>query len=134
MAYSHGSDADFRLDNSAGSLTDISAYTTDVSLARAADTAEVSTFGDNAKEYIAGLTDATFTASGIFDPTVDVVLDAAVGVQRSFQYGPQGTTGGNIKYTGECICTSYDPPATMGDAVKWSASFQVTGAITRGTY
>lgn len=133
MAYGHGKDSVVKLDNSAGSLTNITAYVTECNFARVADTAETSTMGDSAKEYIPGMTDATFNLGGIFDATVDVILDAAVGVQRTFEYNPLGTGTGAPKYTVEAICTSYDPPSTISDAVKWQASFQCTGAITRTT-
>ena len=134
MAFVHGKSADFRIDNSGGSLTDISAYCDSVDFPLTADTAEGTTFGDSSKEYIAGLKDATISVSGSWDATADGVLAAIVGVSGSFQYGPAGTTGGNIKYTGEAICTSYTVNAPVGDKVTFSAEFQVTGAVTRGTY
>lgn len=134
MAFVHGKTADFRVDNSGGSLTDISTYCDSVDFPMTADTAEVTTFGDASKEYIAGLKDATISVSGSWDATADAVLAAIVGLSGSFQYGPAGTTGGNIKYTGEAICTSYTVNAPVGDKVTFSAEFQVTGAVTRGTY
>lgn len=134
MPFVHGKTADFRVDNSGGSLTDISAYCDSVDFPATADTAEVTTFGDSSKEYIAGLKDATISISGSWDATADGVLAAIVGVSGSFQYGPAGVTGGNIKYTGEAICTSYTVNAPVGDKVTFSAEFQVTGAVTRGTY
>lgn len=134
MAFVHGKSADFRIDNSGGSLTDISAYCDSVDFPLTADTAEVTTFGDSSKEYIAGLKDATISISGSWDATADAVLAAIVGVAGSFQYGPAGSTASNIKYTGEAICTSYTVNAPVGDKVTFSAEFQVTGAVTRGTY
>jgi hypothetical protein len=134
MAFVHGKTAEFQIDNSGGSLTDISAYCDNVDFPLTADTAEVTTFGDASKEYIGGLKDATISISGSWDATADGVLAAIIGLTGSFQYGPAGTTGGNIKYTGECICTSYNVTAPVGDKVSFSAEFQVTGAVTRGTY
>ena len=134
MAFVHGKTAEFQIDNSGGSLTDISAYCDNVDFPLTADTAEVTTFGDASKEYIGGLKDATISISGSWDATADGVLAGIVGLAGSFQYGPAGTTGGNIKYTGECICTSYNVTAPVGDKVSFSAEFQVTGDVTRGTY
>lgn len=134
MPFVHGKTADFRIDNSAGSLTDISAYCDSVDFPLTADTAEVTTFGDASKEYIAGLKDATISISGSWDATADAVLAGIIGLAGSFQYGPAGTTLTNIKYTGEAICTSYTVNAPVGDKVTFSAEFQVTGAVTRGTY
>jgi hypothetical protein len=134
MAFVHGKTAEFQIDNSGGSLTDISAYCDNVDFPLTADTAEVTTFGDASKEYIGGLKDATISISGSWDATADGVLAGIIGLTGSFQYGPAGTTGGNIKYTGECICTSYNVTAPVGDKVSFSAEFQVTGDVTRGTY
>ena len=52
----------------------------------------------------------------------------------SFEYGPEGSTAGDAKYTGECIMTSYEKSGAVGDVVTYSAEFQVTGAVTRGTW
>jgi len=136
MAFVHGKSADFRLDDSGGTLRDISAFLEDVSFPRSIETAETTTFGSSAKSYITGLTDATISISGKFDATADGYLAGVVGqaATLSFQYGPAGTTAGNIKYTGECIMTSYEVSATVGDVVTASAELQVTGSITRGTY
>jgi len=136
MAFVHGKSADFRVDNSAGSLTDISAYCDSVDFPQTADTAEVTAFGSSSKAYVAGLKDSTISISGSWDATLDAVLAGIVGLATtsSFQHGPAGTTAGNIKYTGECICTSYQVSAPVGDKVTFSAEFQVTGAVTRGTY
>ena len=134
MAFVHGKTAVFQVDNSGGSLTDISAYCDNVDFPLTADTAEVTTFGDASKEYIGGLKDATISISGSWDATADGVLAGIIGLAGSFEYGPAGSTGGNIKYTGEAICTSYNVTAPVGDKVSFSAEFQVTGDVTRGTY
>lgn len=135
MPFVHGKSADFRIDDSGGTLRDISAYCDNVDFPQTADTAEVTTFGDSSKEYVVGLKDSTISISGSWDATADGYLAGIVGgAAGSFQYGPAGTTGGNIKYTGEAICTSYSVTAPVGDKVSFSAEFQVTGAVTRGTY
>ena len=115
---------------------DYSAYLDDVSLPRSIETAETTTFGSSAKSYITGLTDATISLSGKFDATADATLAGVVGLAStlSFEYGPAGSTGGFVKYEGECIMTSYDIGATVGDAVTASVELQVTGAITRTTW
>ena len=136
MAFVHGKSAVFKLDNSSGSLVDYSAYLDDVSLPRSIETAETTTFGSSAKSYITGLTDATISLWGKFDATADATLAGVVGLAAtlSFEYGPAGSTGGFVKYEGECIMTSYDIGATVGDAVTASVELQVTGAITRTTW
>ena len=136
MAFVHGKSADFRLDNSGGTLTDISAYCDNVSFPQPIETAETTTFGSSSKSYIVGLKDSTISVSGKWDSTVDAHLAAVLGqsASLSFQYGPAGSTTSNIKYTGECYVTSYDVTAPVGDVVTFSLELQVTGAVTRGTY
>ena len=138
MAFSHGKNAIFKVDNAAGTLTDISAYLTDVSLPRSIETAETTTFGvtGGAKTYVTGLNDSTITTSGKFDPTVDAHLVGILGQEAtvSFEYGPTGSAVGKIKFTGEAIVTKYDLASPVGDVVTFSMDLQVTGAVTRGTY
>ena len=134
--FRHGKSTVFKVDNNAGSLTDISNTLTDVSFPQSVDTAETSAFGASAKSYVVGLSDATLSVSGNFDATVDAHLAAIVGKADSvsFEYGPEGSTAGFVKYTGEALLTSYEKSGAIGDVVTYSAEFQVTGAITRGAY
>ena len=139
MAFVHGKSSKFSIDNAGGTPVDISAFCDDISFSRNLDTAEVSTFGDNAKEYLIGLSDATISISGKFDAagasTVDAVLAGILGASATstFEYVPGGGTIGanNPGYRGECWLTSYDVSGSIGDAVSFSADFQVSGPITR---
>jgi hypothetical protein len=134
--FRHGKSTVFKVDNSGGSLTDISNTLTDVGFPQTVDTAETSTFGSSAKSYVVGLTDSSLSISGNFDATVDAHLAGILGQSASvsFEYGPEGSTAGFVKYTGEALMTSYEKSGAIGDVVSYSAEFQVTGAITRGTY
>ena len=136
MAFVHGKNSVFKLDNSGGALTDISTYVNSVDFPETADVAETSTLGSSAKSYIVGLKDATLSIAGLWDSTVDGILGAVVGQSAtlSFEYSPEGTSSGKIKYTGECILTSYSQNSPVGDVVSYSADFQVSGAVTRGTH
>ena len=133
MAFVHGKTAVFKIDNAAGSLQDISAYCDSVDFPQTTETAEVTAFGDSSKEYIVGLKDSTISISGSWDATADAILAALVDL-GTFEYGPAGSTGGNVKYTGECILTSYSTSATVADKVTFAAEFQVSGAVTRTTF
>jgi len=136
MAFVHGKDSVFKLDNSSGSLTDISSYVNNVDFPETSDVSETTTLGADNKTYIAGLKDSTISLSGLWDSTADAIFGAVVGQSAtlSFEYSPEGTTGGNVKYEGEAILTSYAISSPVGDAVGYSADLQVSGAITRGTH
>ena len=127
MAFSHGKDSTFTIDNSGGTPVDITAYIISVDFPISADTAEVSTMGDSSKEYIAGLKDATISIEGKWDSTVDNTLYGIMGLTGTFSYVPYS----GVNYSGECIMTSYNVNADIGDAVSFSAEFQVTGNVSR---
>lgn len=138
MAFGHGKNAVFKLDDSGGTLRDLSSYINEASMPRSIETAETTTFGvsGGSKTYITGLNDTTISVSGLFDATADGYLAGVLGQSAtlSFEYGPLGSTGGYVKYSGECIMTSYEVSSSVGDVVSASAQFQVTGAVTRGTW
>ena len=136
MAFVHGKDSVFKLDNASGSLTDISTYVNNVDFPETADVSETTTLGADNKTYIAGLKDATISLSGLWDATADAIFGAVVGQSAtlSYEYSPEGTASGKVKYTGEAILTSYAISSPVGDAVGYSADLQVSGAVTRGTH
>jgi predicted secreted protein len=136
MAFVHGKSSVFKLDNASGSLTDISAFVNNVDFPETADVAESSVLGGSNKTYLVGLRDASISLSGLFDATVDAILGAVVGqtATLSYEYSPEGTASGKIKYTGEAILTNYALSSPVGDVVAYSADLQCSGAVTRGTH
>ena len=136
MAFQHGRSSDFALDNSGGTPVDLSAYTDDVSFDRDVATAETTTFqtASGARTFITGLQDASFTASGKFDVVVDAQMESLLQAgPRTFTiiYGAATVGAQNPSLSGECILTSYSISDSADDVITWSASFQVTGAVTR---
>ena len=136
MAFVHGKDSVFKLDNASGSLTDISAFVNNVDFPETADVAETSVLGASNKTYLVGLKDATIGLTGFFDATADAIFGAVIGQSAtlSFEYSPEVTASGKIKYTGECILTNYALSSPVGDVVAYSGDLQVSGAVTRGTH
>ena len=136
MAFVHGKDSKFKLDNASASLTDISSYVNNVDFPETADISETSTLGSSNKTYIVGLKAATIGLTGLWDATADAIFGAVVGQSAtlSFEYSPEGTSSGKIKYTGECILTNYSISSPVGEVVGYSADLQVSGAVTRGTH
>jgi hypothetical protein len=134
--FRHGKTASFKVDNAAGSLTDISDTLNSVSFPREAETLETTSFGSSDRTYVVGFKNQTISVEGSFDATVDTHLAAVLGQEAtlSFEYGPEGTASTRTKYTGECLMTSYETSAGIGDVVSFSAEFQITGAVTRGAF
>lgn len=142
MAFVHGKEAYFSIKDSGETDRDLSSYLDDVSLSQSMDTAETSTFGNSFKTYLQGLSDATFSLSGKYDPTAttgpDAVLSSLIGATAAtagnWTYGPAGNTSGDPEYTGSSIMTSYDVSGSIGDVVAFSAELQVSSAVTSSTF
>lgn len=134
MAFQHGSGAYFSIDNSGGTPTDLSAYVNDVQWNRPIASHDTTNFGSSGNtEKTAGLKDATFTVTGIWDPTCDATIAGIEGLTGSFVVGPEGNVSGDVQYSGEALCVGYNISTPVGDMVTWNASFEVTGAVTRAT-
>ena len=131
----HGKSVDFALDDTSGSSRNISDTLNSVDFPEVTETADTTAFGSSSRSFIVGLESATISISGLWDATVDGYMKGGTEpASRSFIYGPAGSTGGNVKYTGEAIMTNYSISSPVGDVVTYSADLQVTGAVTRGTY
>lgn len=128
MAFSHGSVATMSLGG-----TDVSQYLSEAGLSEEVDTAETSALGTTKKTYVPGLEDASFSLSGMYDPTVDALLNGFKGnASVSFVYRPAGAGSGTLpEYTGNCIMSSYSISASVDDMASIEAEFQVTGGVTR---
>ena len=131
----------FWLDTAGGTLTDISTYCDEVSMPEELDLVETTTFGATSKTYLVGFGDGKVTISGNWDRTIDVQLSALRAAFRagtlasaSFEYGPEGASSGDKKFSGEVVMVNYEKNSAVKDQVKFSAEFQITGAVTDGSY
>jgi hypothetical protein len=117
---------------------DITTYCNEASISVSAETADVSTFGDSWIERIAGMKDGSLDLSGIWEAgtgSIDERMSAYLGldgVQWTVGYG--GTTIGNSAKVLVGIATSYEPAASIGDAVSWSATVDANGGIYAGVF
>lgn len=139
MAKKRGISSDVRLDDSAGTLIDISTQCTEFNLTNSVESFDVTAFQSTNKEYLVGFSDGKISINGFVDATINthlmgLVATSGSGSTRSFQWGPEGTTAGLPKFTGECFVTDYAPKSSVSGANTFSLSLQITGAITVGTY
>jgi hypothetical protein len=131
----------FLIDDTGSVQRDLSAYITEVrGLPGPRHLNEVTALGDSGARFIPGLEDVTITLNGIFDNTATSGPDAVMGPLRThtsavdFEYGPEGSTSGDVKYSGTCWVLSYDLRSRVGSRVEWSAALQVEATVSRGTY
>lgn len=141
MAFVHGKDAVFSLDDSGGTLRAVKIYLNSVSgLPGARALSEVTAFGDAGTKSIPSLANVQFSIAGHYDATATTGISTVLNGLRtatataSFEYGPAGSTTGALKVLGECWNTELTYDATVSDRVPVAASFQVEGIPTLGAY
>lgn len=134
MSKSHSRVATFHLDNAAGSLIDITQYVDQVQQSGSVDMSDVTTLGDNAREYVEGLFSGTLSCGGPFDTVTYTQLAAIVqhGTSKSFQFRPAGSTTGLPQITGECFLGALNFDSSVGNPNKLTFNLTVTGALTYG--
>lgn len=125
------------LDNSGGTLTDITAYTNNVgTIGLTYETQDVTAFSDGVKNIVIGQPTAPLTIGGPFDTTIHthmtgingvatpLSLDIQIGIRHTWEAGePQFgiTSSATVGY----LCHSYT--VDIG-ANTWSAQLDVYGA------
>jgi len=142
MAVGVGRDAYFSLDNQAGTVTDLTPDLTSIEFSTDKGIVDVTTMGDNYRDYLAGIADAKIKIEGIYDSSSinkagSMIFNSAHGTATaslSYVYAPQGTASGKQKLTGECFLVSASLPSGLDDAVTFSADYQSTGTVTLATY
>lgn len=141
MSRSHGKNAHFAIDDSSGTLRNISAdvdNTTGLPGARALS--EVTSYTDTGERFIPGLEGSTFTVSGQFSSTATTGSVTVLNSLRTyastatFNFGPEGSGTGAIKYSGECWMESFVTAAAVKDKVPFTATFRMDNGLTVGVF
>ena len=141
MAKVHGKDSQVFLDDAAGTPRELTSFVTSIDTSWSRAVSQATAMGQDAHEYLGGIQDGTFSLNGRFDAggtaTPDQwligLLQAAGTVTATFTILAGGSAAGLPFDRGECFITDYSKSDPYDDVVTWSADFQVTGAVTRGT-
>lgn len=125
-----------KVDDSGGTLRDISNYCKQADFEESVDLQDSTAFQDTDKTYEVGFKDNKFSLQGNWHTTLDGYLGPILGQDAtvSFELGPGGSTTGNVKYTGEARLVSFKKSGGVQSLNSFTAEFQITGAVTRGTY
>ena len=141
MAFFDSKVSRFLIDDIGGTRRDLSPYVTEVrGLPGPRPLNEVTALGDGGARFVPGLEDVTVRLAGMFDDTAASGPDAVLGPLRThtsaveFEYGPEGTRAGSVRYSGRCWLLSYEISSRVGRLVEWSASLQVDDTVERGAY
>ncbi len=137
MSFVHGKGSKFKLDG-----IELQTFLTSVAFNPSKDTAETTTMGDTSRDFIEGLRNCSVQLSGRWDPSATTGPDAVLwGAYNSttistFGYNPSGVTtyaAASAGYTASAWCTDYSVDDSFDKEVDFSATLQVSGAVTRNT-
>lgn len=131
----HGHNAQFTYN-----AHDVSPYVTSVTFERDNDIHDTTCYGSASHTFLAGLVNGKVNVTGLWDKTAtvgsQVVFNAGVGDAdgAAFIWGPEGSTTGNVKYSGTAVLESYTESAPVADLVTFTASLRISGSVTTGVY
>ena len=137
MAFTPGKNAWIMMDGVNGAGTIVSHYADNFSIPQPTDVHDVSVFGTVAKTNVTGLMGGgVIGLSGPLDTTWFLMLDsiqkaqAAGSTTSTVVYAAQGSVSGNLKQTVEVWVADLQDSTGVGGRAEYSASLQITGAIT----
>jgi hypothetical protein len=116
--------------------TDMSPFLNEATSTQEIETAETTTFADQDKTYIVGLSDGTISTSGLFDQSAgasDAVLSGLIATEdNTFTVLPEGAVAGRRAVVANGQMTSYEVSSPVGDVVSISAEIQADGGLYHG--
>jgi hypothetical protein len=116
--------------------TDFSSYLSNADVNKTADVAETTTFSDEAKTYIGGLTDGTISLAGFWDATADATLSGLMGsaTTSNILIGYDGVDTGDYCNFAKVDATNYGISSPVGDVVAVTVDLQATGGVFSNGY
>ena len=141
MAYKAGTVAFLKLDSAAGALVDLSAYTDTHDFTTGRAMLDVTSFGTSAEVFISGVAQGqVFPIGGAYDAAVFGHFGSLLAAQdagtasHSILWGPGGSVSGQAKVTAESLVSDFKLSLGVKGRVEWSATLQITGAVTLSTF
>src|SRR5919202_4425132 len=132
-AFSSGNVAVFKMDVTEGAVavTDISQYIQSVKLDQDKKAQKLPIIGGNGVKKMVGPTDNTVEVKGWYHPTVVAAFSSYMSdttpTTRKIEYGPQGTTAGNDKVTGNVFIVKFAPDTDAENPASFTATLEVDG-------
>lgn len=128
MATHKGSEGTVK--SGANAIAEIRSYT----ITQTADTIEDTVMGDSARTYLSSLTSFSGSIECYWDETdTNGQLTLDPGSTVTINVYPEGSSSGDMYYTGSVIITEKSITASFDGMVEASFSFQGTGALTETT-
>lgn len=137
MAVKTGRTMNIQVDNSSGSLVDLSGYANGINFGFPVDMLDTTVFGSTSKQFMPGFVGGDDIQINFrYDPTVEAQLAAISPLTTSstVQISPEGTTTGNAKKVMETFLMDYKVSASPEAIDEIVATFRKTGAVTHTTW
>lgn len=136
MAFRAGTTSKLYVSTAAGVLTDVSPYADSTSTDLSSNQLDVSVFGTQAQAFLNGQTNGNISISGPLDATMHTLVAGlySAGSSASFVYGPGGSVASQARLAGSLNVASYGISTSASGRVEYSATLQITGAVTAGTF
>jgi hypothetical protein len=131
MANTIFKDMTIKLDNAAGTLTDITSWLSSASIRSVQDTIEDTGMADEEKSYLFGQAGASVPLAGMVNTTTDGILGPLIGnrttATKTFQY----TAYTGRVYRGEILVTSVEYSGSTNSLQTFSAEGTFDGVMIR---
>jgi hypothetical protein len=131
----------FQIKDTGGTLRDITPYIVSCDgLPGPRELSEATTLNDTSRKWHPSLENPVITLELIWSDDANVGADTVLGPLRAhnaavdFDYGPEGKTAGDVKYSGTAWVRNYTIISRIGDLVRSRCELQCNSVITRGTY
>lgn len=136
MAFRAGTTSKLYVSTAAGVLTDVSPYADSTSTDLSSNQLDVSVFGAQAQAFLNGQTNGNISISGPLDATMHTLVAGlySAGSSAAFVYGPGGSVASQARLAGSLNVASYGISTSASGRVEYSATLQITGAVTAGTF
>ena len=132
MSFRAGTTSKLYISTAAGVVTDVSGFADSTSADLSSNQLDVSVFGAQAQAYLNGQTNGNISIGGPLDVTMHTLVAGlySAGSTASFIYGPGGSVASQARLAGSLNVASYGISTSASGRVEYSATLQITGAIT----
>jgi hypothetical protein len=124
-------DETIKIDNAAGTLTDITAYLTSVTINGSQDLIDDTTMGDEEKSFLFGQAGGTVSLAGVVNTTTFGIFSALAGNRTTATKTLQHTLGSGLVLRGEYLNTSVEFSGSTNSLQNWSYSGTLDGVAIK---
>jgi hypothetical protein len=130
MTWKWSKDLQFKMDDSTGSIQDLTGYTNNASLRTAFDILDETAFGDETPEGQHGIARPTLAINGFVNTTTEGVFGPLVGTNTSVTR-TAGLYNGIKWYNAEWWPSDVEISGDPANLQTWSCTLSIDGALTR---